>query len=179
MGDINSLISQYERKLEKEDDHNIPIANSMLVLMVKGLFSSLAFPYAQFPCCTVKGNQLYPILWEAISRLELSGFRVLGLTCDGLAANRRLFHLHTTEAKSFIHKVENPFSHPSLLRNAWASHRRNLWNGGDILRSHLWQLYYGNRSSQTPGLTLVPKLKFEHVHLTSFSKMRVDLAAQV
>ena len=26
---------------------------------------------------------------------------------------------------------------------------------------------------------LVPKLKFEHVRLTSFSKMRVDLAAQV
>ena len=26
---------------------------------------------------------------------------------------------------------------------------------------------------------MVPKLKYEHVHLTSFSKMRVDLAAQV
>ena len=26
---------------------------------------------------------------------------------------------------------------------------------------------------------MVPKLKFEHIHLTSFSKMRVDLAAQV
>ena len=26
---------------------------------------------------------------------------------------------------------------------------------------------------------MVPKLKFEHLHLTSFSKMRVDLAAQV
>ena len=29
------------------------------------------------------------------------------------------------------------------------------------------------------GLTVVPNLKYEHVHLTSFSKMRVDLAAQV
>ncbi len=26
---------------------------------------------------------------------------------------------------------------------------------------------------------MVPKLKYEHIHLTSFSKMRVDLAAQV
>ena len=25
----------------------------------------------------------------------------------------------------------------------------------------------------------IPKLKYEHLHLTSFSKMRVDLAAQV
>ena len=29
------------------------------------------------------------------------------------------------------------------------------------------------------SLTVVPKLKYEHVFLTSFSKMRVDLAAQV
>ena len=29
------------------------------------------------------------------------------------------------------------------------------------------------------GLSLVPKLKKEHLELTSFSRMRVDLAAQV
>ena len=29
------------------------------------------------------------------------------------------------------------------------------------------------------GLSLVPKLKYEHLHLTSYSKMRVDLAMQV
>ena len=47
----------------------------------------------------------------------------------------------------------------------------------------LWfvQLYMRNAGAQTntPGLSLVPKLKYEHVFLTSFSKMRVDLAAQV
>ena len=32
---------------------------------------------------------------------------------------------------------------------------------------------------QVTGLRLVPKLKFEHIYLSSFSKMRVDLAAQV
>ena len=29
------------------------------------------------------------------------------------------------------------------------------------------------------GLSLIPKLKYKHIHLNSFSKMRVDLAAQV
>ena len=29
------------------------------------------------------------------------------------------------------------------------------------------------------GIRRLPKLKHEHIHLTSFSKMRVDLAAQV
>ena len=42
---------------------------------------------------------------------------------------------------------------------------------------HLTKLYKTQRS--VLGLTLVPKLKFEHVVLTSFSKMQVDLAAQV
>lgn len=43
------------------------------------------------------------------------------------------------------------------------------------------QLYKRNTGAHTntPGLSLVPKVKYEHVHLTSFSKMRVDLAAQV
>ena len=37
-----------------------------------------------------------------------------------------------------------------------------------------------NRSQgDDAGLSLVPKLKYEHLHLTSYSKMRVDLAAQV
>ena len=33
--------------------------------------------------------------------------------------------------------------------------------------------------AHTPGLSIVPKIKYEHIHLTSFPKMRVDLAAQV
>ena len=42
------------------------------------------------------------------------------------------------------------------------------------------ELYRKNRAqAEDAGLALLPKLKYEHVHLTSFSKMRVDLAAQV
>ena len=43
------------------------------------------------------------------------------------------------------------------------------------------ELYKRNTGAitTTPGLSLVPKIKYEHVNLTNFSKMRVDLAAQV
>ncbi len=34
-------------------------------------------------------------------------------------------------------------------------------------------------SIQSNGLTIAPKLKREHLKLTSYSRMRVDLAAQV
>ena len=54
-------------------------------------------------------------------------------------------------------------------------------NGRDISWRHLEKLYQNDKGAdrQAPGLAMVPKLKYEHLHLTSFSKMRVDLAAQV
>lgn len=51
-------------------------------------------------------------------------------------------------------------------------------NGKEIRWEHILELYRGD-VGKASGLALVPKLKYEHVHLTSFSKMRVDLAAQV
>ena len=53
-----------------------------------------------------------------------------------------------------------------------------LNNGKHISWKHL-ENFYESDHGQGTGLAMVPKLKYEHVHLTSFSKMRVDLAAQV
>ena len=50
-------------------------------------------------------------------------------------------------------------------------------DGKEIKWGHLWRLYYDSRTPT--GLCYIPKLKFEHICLNSFSKMRVDLAAQV
>ena len=47
LGDINRHFIAYEHKvLPSESDE--PLAQSMLVLMVRGLFNSLEFPYANF-----------------------------------------------------------------------------------------------------------------------------------
>ena len=51
-------------------------------------------------------------------------------------------------------------------------------NGKFISWQHLIDLYERDRGKGT-GLAIIPKLKYEHLHLSSFSKMRVDLAAQV
>lgn len=53
-------------------------------------------------------------------------------------------------------------------------------NGKEISWKHLEDLYHRDSGADTeaPGLAMVPKLKYEHIHLSSFSKMRVDLAAQ-
>ena len=96
-----------------------------------------------------------------------------------------------------MQQIEGPYTFfwildPHLIkttRNCWECKGRNLWvsqlsftifqkNGKNIYWQHLVHLYDKDRGKGT-GLALVPKLKFEHLHLTSFSKMRVDLAAQV
>ena len=51
-------------------------------------------------------------------------------------------------------------------------------NGREITWKHLVTLYERDRGKGS-GLAMVPRLKFEHIHLSSFSKMRVDLAVQV
>ena len=54
-------------------------------------------------------------------------------------------------------------------------------NGQPINWRFLIQLYKANtaRDTETPGLSIVHKLKYEYLHLTSFSKMQVDIAIQV
>ena len=50
-------------------------------------------------------------------------------------------------------------------------------DGKHISWTHLNALYDKSRFSS--GLSLIPKLKKEHLHLNSYSRMRVSLAAQV
>ena len=54
-------------------------------------------------------------------------------------------------------------------------------NGKNISWKHLMKLYTTAQdpSKHASGLSILPKLKYEHVYLTSFSKMHVDPAAQV
>ena len=52
-----------------------------------------------------------------------------------------------------------------------------MWNNGlFILWQHITQLFYQDVES---GLKLLPKITYDHIYVTSFSAMRVNLAAQV
>jgi len=140
LGEIDSHLAAFEKSLEGESTE-VKLADHMLVLMVRGLFNNLQFPYAQFPCCDLSGEQMYDPFWEAVGRLERCGLRVMALICDGLAANRKLFRLHDPSAHvGDVYKVKNPYcldrhvffmsDPPHLMktvRNAWSSSKRKLW----------------------------------------------------
>ena len=115
MGDINNHLMNFEKRLTDEPDETMPsIASSLLVIMVRGLLSKLNFPYAQFACANLSGDLLVDPVWEAISRLERQGIRVLALTCDGASANRRLWKLYSkgrgTSEKGVLYKVPNIYA---------------------------------------------------------------------
>ncbi len=128
---------------EEENDQTEPLAKTMLVFMVRGLISKLQFPYAQFPCRSLKGDQMFQPFWEAVRRLETVGLKVLAVTFDGAAPNRRLVKIHNLGLKKSgdAYRVVNPFAveerylyfisdPPHLIkttRNGWASQKRHLW----------------------------------------------------
>jgi hypothetical protein len=117
---------------------------------------------------------------------------VVATTFDGAAANRRLVALHDM-SNELVYKLQNiyadekryiyVFSDPPHLikttRNCWFSKQRKLWNNGKYISWQHVKDFYDKDNGKCSGLSMVPKLKYEHLYLTSFSKMRVDLAAQV
>ncbi len=79
-----------------------PLAKTMPVMMVRGLLTNLQFPYAQFPCHNLAGDQMYDPLWEAVIHIENIGLKVsihyiiativlqvLALTRDGASVNHQ------------------------------------------------------------------------------------------
>jgi hypothetical protein len=193
LGDINTHLLEFERSLGATPSVTPTVATT--VFMVRGLFTRLNFPYVQFPGVKVSGDLPFDPFWQAIERLERCQLKVLATTADGASINRKLFKLHG-DGKEMVYKVVNPFAAdgqdifffsdpPHLIkttRNCMVSSAMNLWcNGKSVRWQHVRDLYHRNSGARVecPGLSLLPKLKYEHVHLTAFSKMRVDLAAQV
>ena len=55
---------------------------------------NLNFPYAHFASRGATGDILFPLVWEAVHRLENGEIKVLCVTADGASTNRNDFGLH-------------------------------------------------------------------------------------
>ena len=77
MGDIKSLLDSLENSPPNSTFPPELLANSMMTFMVRGLFLHLKFPYVYFPSRNVSGYMLFEPLWEAVTRLERCGFKVI------------------------------------------------------------------------------------------------------
>ncbi len=106
IGDINNELLQLERGEEERPQ----IADHVLVIMVRGIFIKLNFPYAHFSTRGVTGDCLYPIVWEAIEILEASNVKVLCITADGASPNRKFFNMHKVSGAKLTYKTKNPYA---------------------------------------------------------------------
>lgn len=66
LGDVNNHLLAFEREINGGGKHGLPpLAKTIMVFMVRGLFTPLRFPYAQFPCAKLTGGLLLHLFWEA------------------------------------------------------------------------------------------------------------------
>ena len=75
LGSVSDHLLASEHTLE-EGQVRRTLAKTIMVFMVKGLFTSLRFAYAQFPCSTLTGDLLLHPFWQAVFRLERMDFKV-------------------------------------------------------------------------------------------------------
>ena len=81
LGDINNHLLALEQSMSLPDESTEVLARTMMVFMVKGLFSRLEFPYAHFPCHKLTGELIFDPFWDAVYRLERLGLKVCLLVC--------------------------------------------------------------------------------------------------
>ncbi|KAL5502932.1 hypothetical protein EMCRGX_G009790 [Ephydatia muelleri] len=77
LGSINDHLADFERSLTRGHESNLSLAKTMVVFMVRGLFTSLQFPYVHFACTNLCRDQKYDPLWEAIWRIENCGLKMM------------------------------------------------------------------------------------------------------
>ena len=112
LGEVTNQLQEFER-LCADDEGRVDtprIAKYVNSFMVRGVFVPMTFPYAEFATAGISADELFPLVWEAIKRLELLGLKVIFITCDGASQNRKFFNMHNTTKDEITYKTLNIYS---------------------------------------------------------------------
>ena len=109
LGEVNNLLADYEQHMLSSETTPRPLGKCMLIFMVRGLFTSLKFPYVQFAAASTKGCDIFPLVRQAIKHLTRLGLFVTTITCDGASDNRRMFAMFNSK-DTLSYKTVNVFS---------------------------------------------------------------------
>ena len=191
LGDSTINYATFEKQNE--------LASHVLAFFIRGLTTNLKFSFSYFATKAVITFQISPIFWEAVFILEKTcNLWVIAATSDGASTNKRFYRMHkdldgnsqldvcyrtiNLHAKNrFIYFVNDP---PHLVQTARSclyhsgdgKQTRYMWNDGKyLLWQHITRMYFMDAESP---LKVLPKITYDHISLTPYSVMRVDLAAQ-
>lgn len=175
---------------------NKKLATHVLALHVVGISTHVKFPLAYYAVTNLKAGGLFTIVWKALGALEnLCNLDVIFITSDGASVNRSFIKMH---AGKLPFKTANPCSESDDIRYIYfivdpphliKTLRNNLYNSGSntntkflkkdakyLLWKHVKDLCSEDIKNEIKRL---PKITQNHIFLTPYSKMRVNLAAQV
>ena len=62
----------------------------------------------------VTADFLYPIVWEAVRRLEADGVKVLCVTADGASPNRKVVKMHKLLTCPYLTRLRIPMQKTSV-----------------------------------------------------------------
>ena len=102
LGEVNNDLDRLEEECQSTPTGS-SVASHILLLMV-----SVTFPYAHFATRSINADTLFPIVWEAVEYLEISGLNVIAFTSDGASANRKFYQMHG-KGEELIYKTVNPY----------------------------------------------------------------------
>ena len=162
LGNVDDCLNLLQRG-NGELPERLLLATYMLVYMIRGIVTTLSFPYAHFPTTEVTSLYRFDLVWEAVRNIELTGLKVLKITCNGAAANRKFFRMHAEmSADAVVYNTENPYNeegrpisflsdppHLSKTTRNCCSHftvgsvRRGMWVGNNTSGFHpdKWKCY--------------------------------------
>ena len=92
------------------------VAKHMLVIMIRGMLFKLEFPLAHFATRDVTGEQIFPIVWEAVCLVESIGLKVICISADGASPNRKFFKMH--KAANEANKEQTEYTYRTKNRYA-------------------------------------------------------------
>ena len=102
MGDVNEEFRSFKENVEKVDNETSSsdsvhlersFATHVIVYMVRGIFTGLAYPFGYFASTGFSAAQLYPCTMEATRILTAIGFRVCTYVSDGASPNRKFYKI--------------------------------------------------------------------------------------
>ena len=77
LGGVLQQLQEEEQVISGNATKVQQLAKTMLVIMVRGIFSNINFPYAQFLMSSTKGYNIFSLVWKAIDRLECNDLKLL------------------------------------------------------------------------------------------------------
>jgi DNA transposase THAP9 len=196
LGYVNlDAVSTELLQLENMSKDDGRLGKSLLVVTVRGITTSLSYPFAAYAADCLSASKLYLVTWECNEYIEVvAGLKLLFICCDGGVQSRKLFKIMAL-SEEVVHKTRNPYAHEreiyficdptrllktarNFFSNSFAhTNSRQMWFNQTISWKHVVQLYEDHCIKSENRLC--PELTRDHLYLTAFSRKKVNLAAQV